>query len=80
MTGHSGEVGDRTTSDKPSAAANAVFAFVPANYDITGQQLVGRQSASEGFLRGFVRHSGAEAFWCYVQSGADYDQFRRFVA
>ena len=43
-------------SKKPRAATNAVFVFVPANYDTSSQQLVGRQSASEGFLRGFVRH------------------------
>ena len=59
--------------------ANAAFAFVQANYDTSGEWLMGRQSASEGFLRAFVRHSGVDAFWGYAQNAEGCQAFRRFV-
>ena len=59
--------------------ANAAFAFVQANYDTSGAWLMGRQSASESFLRAFIRHAGVDAFWCYVQSAEGCARFRDFV-
>ena len=69
--------GGNRLSGKPT---NAAFAFVHANYDTSGEWLMGRQSASEGFLKAFVHHSGADAFWCYVQSAEGYKGFHERVA
>ena len=63
--------------DKTSA--NAAFIFVAANYDTSQETLVGRQVASEEFLRGFTRHSGVERMFCYTQTQPDFEEFTRRV-
>ena len=37
--------------------SNAAIFFHPDAYDTTGAQLMGRHSAGESFLRGFLRHA-----------------------
>ena len=59
--------------------ANAAFVYVSDNYDTSGPTLVGRQAASEGFLRGFVRHAGVDTFYCYAHVREAYDDFVRRV-
>ncbi len=60
--------------------ANSAFVYVPGNYDIPKQGVVGRQSATAGFLKGFLRHSGVGEYWCYAHAAEDFEHFRRFVA
>ena len=42
--------------------SNAALYFHPDGYDTTGPQLLGRHSAGESFLRGFLRHGDVPAF------------------
>jgi starch synthase len=61
-----------------SRAAQAVISYQSTNYDIDGA-VVGRLSASEGFLRGYVRHGGADPFVCFSTTPSDIRAFRRYV-
>lgn len=36
---------------------------------------MGRNAASEGFLRGFVQHAGVEDFYCYAYQRSTFDDF-----
>lgn len=65
-------------TDGPSRA-QAVITYISRNYDISGA-LVGRQSASEGFLRAYVQHGGAEAYTCLTTAAPEIDSFKAFVA
>ena len=60
-------------------ATNVAFIFVAPNYDTSQEALVGRQVASEEFLRGFARHSGVERMFCYTQTQPDFEEFTRRV-
>ena len=62
-----------------SKPAQAVITYVGQNYDISGS-LVGRQSASEGFLRAYVKHGGADPFVCFTTAPPEIDAFKKFVA
>ena len=42
--------------------SNAVLYFHPDGYDTTGARLMGRHSAGESFLRGFLRHAEVDDF------------------
>jgi glycosyltransferase involved in cell wall biosynthesis len=57
------------------AGANAAFVYARANFDTGGSVLAGRQAASRGFLDSFVRHGGAEKFYCYAAFQEDFDDF-----
>jgi len=59
--------------------AQAVITFVGQNFDISGS-LVGRQSASEGFLRAYAKHGGADPFVCFTTASAEIDAFKKFIA
>ena len=61
------------------SAANAAFIFVAPNYDTSQDALVGRQVASEEFLRGFARHSGVERMFYYTQTQPDFEDFTRRI-
>ncbi len=45
--------------------ANAAILYIPDGYDTGRQKLMGRQAAGEGFLKGFLRHSGVDTLYCY---------------
>jgi len=60
-------------------SGQAVIAWASANYDISGA-LVGRQSASDGFLRAYARHGGADPLLCLSTSRAEIDAFRQHAA
>ena len=51
-------------SERTEAAHNAAIYFHPDGYVTGGPKLMGRQAAGEGFLQGFLRHSGVERFYC----------------
>lgn len=60
-------------------SAQAVIAYKPENYDIHGA-VVGRLSASEGFLRAYVQHGGANPVECLSTAPADIKAFKQYVA
>lgn len=60
------------------ALPGAVITYISQNFDIGGS-LVGRQSASEGFLRAYVAHSGLDRFMCLSTAASEIDTFRNFV-
>jgi starch synthase len=62
------------------AKANAAFLYLGANYDTSGAGLVGRQSASEGFLRAMARHGGVETLYCLCNVKEEFDDFTARVA
>jgi starch synthase len=46
---------------------NPVIYYHPEAYTTSGPKLMGRNAAGESFLRGFLTHSHATAFWSQVQ-------------
>lgn len=62
------------------APPNAAFLFAEGNYSTAQDKLMGRMSATENFLRGFVRHSGVEEFHCCVARQEDLDRFKQRVS
>ena len=46
---------------------NPVIYYHPEAYTTSGPKLMGRNAAGESFLRGFLTHSQASAFWAQVQ-------------
>jgi len=59
--------------------ANAAFYFAPDNYQTSGDGVVGRQSATGGFLRGFIRHGGTEPYVIYADQAQVFEDFVSFV-
>ncbi len=59
---------------------NAVLFHHPDAVDTGRARLLGRHSAGEGFLKAFVRHSGAPAFFAQTLDREHFDDFRRRVA
>ena len=62
-----------------TARPQAAIVFAGNNFDTSGS-LVGRQSASAGFLAGYLRHGGAEEYACLASSPGEIEGFRGFVA
>ncbi len=58
---------------------NAVLFHHPDAVDTGREQLMGRHAAGQGFLKGYVRHSGVDAFYCQVADDAHGDDFIRRV-
>jgi starch synthase len=52
---------------------NACIHYHPEAYTTSGPKLMGRNAAGESFLRGWLTHSSAPAFWAHVQH-ADHAQ------
>ncbi len=48
------------------SAANAAIFYQPEGYDTSRPKLMGRHAAGEGFLKGFLRHSGVDTLYCYA--------------
>ena len=46
---------------------NPVIYYHPEAYTTSGPKLMGRNAAGESFLRGYLTHSNATAFWAQVQ-------------
>ncbi|MEK9726265.1 MAG: glycosyltransferase family 4 protein, partial [Rhodospirillaceae bacterium] len=63
-----------------AARPNAAFYFNPDNYKTSGDGVVGRQSATGGFLKGFVRHGGARPYVIHADHAQVFDDFRALVA
>ena len=54
---------------------NAAIYYATDAFDTSRPRLMGRHAAGEGFLRGFVRHGGADRLYCYAASEAEYREF-----
>jgi len=54
---------------------NAAFYYIAEGYDTKGKALMGRQSAGEGFFKGYAKHAGVDTFYCY---GPEVQQFGHF--
>ena len=59
---------------------NAALLYQPEGFDTGRPKLMGRHAASEGFLKGFVQHSGVDTLYCYTSPRATAQQFERQVA
>jgi len=57
----------------------AIF-YHPEAYTTAGPTLMGRHAAGESFLRGFLGHSSARAFWVQVQQLAHAQYFAKTVS
>lgn len=60
--------------------ANAAIFYQPEGYDTGRQKLMGRHAAGEGFLKGFLRHSGVDTLYCYAATKEFAGHFQRLVA
>jgi starch synthase len=60
--------------------ANAALLYQPEGFDTGRAKLMGRHAASEGFLKGFVQHSEAEALYCYTSPRDTAKHFEQQVA
>src|SRR5512134_3251263 len=60
--------------------SNATIYLHPNGYDTTGQALLGRHSAGESFLRGFVRHAAVERFQFWNVAGRPQAELDELVA
>jgi len=59
----------------PNAAPNAALAFMPEGYSTQHGKLMGRHSATEGFLRAMIRHAGVDRHVAYALAPGAGPQF-----
>jgi glycosyltransferase involved in cell wall biosynthesis len=57
----------------------AAIYYVPDGFDTSGQRLLGRQAAGEGFLKGLIQHGTSAKLYCYAESRASLQDFVRRV-
>jgi len=67
------------TTETQLSAANAAIFYQPEGYDTGRQKLMGRHAAGEGFLKGFLRHSGVDTLYCYAATKEFAGHFQRLV-
>lgn len=58
---------------------NAAIYFHPEGFDTGSPKLMGRHAAGEGFLKGWVRHSGLDRLHCYASHRDHAESFARMV-
>ncbi len=58
---------------------NAAILFAEDGYGTNRERLMGRQVAGEGFLNGFLSHSGVERLFCYCGDRATADKFSEYA-
>lgn len=59
--------------------SHAALYLNPEAYDTTGKALMGRQSAGESFLRGYLQHGRAEEFWFWNVADRPNDELTAFI-
>ncbi len=69
-----------TTAAAAPAAGNAAILYRPEGFDTGRDKLMGRHAASEGFLKGLVRHGQLDRLYCYTTSRDLASHFHRLVA
>ena len=67
-----------TPSAQPTA--NAAILYRPEGFDTGRDKLMGRHAASEGFLKGLVRHGQIDRLYCYAPGRDLAGHFQRLVA
>ncbi len=60
--------------------SNAALFFHPDGFDTTGARLMGRHSAGESFLRGFLRHADVEQFEMWNISNRSTEEMHALVS
>lgn len=60
--------------------SNAALYLHPDGYDTTGAALLGRHSAGESFLRGFLRHADVEEYFFWNVAGRPQAQLEALVS
>jgi alpha-maltose-1-phosphate synthase len=65
---------------KKTGAENAVLFHHPDAVDTARENLMGRHSAGQGFLHGFVRHSGVDQFYCQGMESFHGEDFANRIA
>jgi glycosyltransferase involved in cell wall biosynthesis len=66
-------------ADPASRRQNAAITYIGGNYKTNAPRLMGRHSASEGFLKAFVRHSEVDRLICYTRTRTDFQDFEAAV-
>jgi glycosyltransferase involved in cell wall biosynthesis len=64
----------------PRARPNAAIQYLAESYDAQRPKVMGRHSASAGFLRAIVQHADVEAFYAFAPNRAEFKDFERRVA
>jgi glycosyltransferase involved in cell wall biosynthesis len=64
----------------PDTLANAALVYMPDNYNTSQPRLMGRHSATEGFLKAFVRHGRVDRFYCYTSARENFEAFTKQVS
>ncbi len=59
---------------------NAAIFYEVDGFTTQGKRLLGRQSAGESFLKGFVKSSDVEKFYCFTDQSAKYQIFKDQIA
>lgn len=55
--------------------SNAAILFANDCYGTRGERLMGRQAAGEGFLNGYLSHSGVDRFFCHCAERSEANNF-----
>ena len=81
VSGSSNNAGTRndTAPDPRANAMNAAILYRPEGFDTGRDKLMGRHAASEGFLKGIVRHGQLDRLYCYTTSRDLAGHFHRLV-
>ena len=58
----------------------AALQYVSTEFDTTGPRLLGRHSASEGMLKAWVQHSGADPLTCWTANPTEGQHFAKRAA
>ncbi|HEY9217099.1 MAG TPA: glycosyltransferase family 4 protein, partial [Phenylobacterium sp.] len=59
--------------------SNAAIYFHPEGYDTTGSRLMGRHSAGESFIRGFLRHADVDRFYFWKVGGGSVEELEAMI-
>ena len=62
-----------------SLRQNAAVLYFGSNFKTNAPQLMGRHSATEGFLRAFVQNADVDRFYCYTMSEQEYRDFHQRI-
>ena len=70
-----------TPISKPASKpqANAAILYTASDFRTSGEKLMGRNAASEGFLQGFVKHANVNDFYCYAHQRSTFNDFSQRV-
>ena len=56
---------------------NAAILYHPEGYTTSGDRLMGRHAAGEGFLNGFFRHADVDQFYAFAEQQESFRQFQQ---